>query len=352
MSGYDPGQSGVEDLLQLAREARSRGSTDDDIDSAANQRLQAIRSATVSSAPALGDEITPDESRSEAEEVDDEQTQSAKGDDWKPNVWRFGDKKQSQRSSQDDVNGAMTQSHSNGSGPSSSPSSSLRPLKLVDQSIEQWQNASPLRQTQPLPPPATSSYQGWNDIPTLDAYAKGKVVEAYSNQRGAGGAGRKKKSQRAFLDDLAAGLPANSGQASKWARPIGDSVPFGGNGGGSKAGSNPPPTRTATSSPSLQPGSSSWRNLFSDTLRGRMPLDQALSIGFEDLMSSREWNSLPPEEMEHARRLQQERQQGPRRDQVPTPEMPRRKSQHEMQTLEADYEQHQQHQRGYGRSTR
>lgn len=376
MSGYDPGQSGVEDLLQLAREARRRGSLDDGKDGASSR-----------DGIAPGPEAAVGRQQGDLADDDDDigevkSPPPPAKDDWKPNVWRFGEKRSKAGSTSEtgvvegndarrhQTNGSRDSHASAGSGASTTPSSSLRPLKLVEQSIQEWQASSSSTTgtndstpTTTGPPRSPSSYQGWNDVPTLDAYAKGKVVEAYGSSSAA--AGRKKKTQRAFLDDLAAGLPANSGQASKWARPIGGSFPT--RGAPSTAGSSTAAAASAQNSSS----SSSWRNLFSDTLRGRMPLDQALSIGLEGLMDMKEWSHLPPEEMDHARRLQQQGARGaagittptgsypsrpplsaaapPTPTPMPPPSAPRRKSQHEMHVI--DQQQHQQQQRSSSTTT-
>ncbi|CAO1616840.1 unnamed protein product [Sympodiomycopsis kandeliae] len=303
MSGYDPGESGVEDLLQLAREAKSRGSSE--VDASPHSVVDEVgRGPTGVEKESESNDTTHESSLVEAE-----------AEKWKPSVWRFGEKRQPSSASGTQDGDVGSSSHKSVSSTSStSPTSSLRPLKLVEQSIEQWAATNPGSSNKPPSNAATSSYNGWNDIPSLEAYAQGKVTEAYNPS-----SSRKKKSQRAFFNDLAAGLPANPGQASKWARPIGDSVP-----------SNPSSLR---SPPTSSSSNASWKNIFSDTIRGRMPLEEALNKGFEDLFKNQEWSSLPSEEMEHARRLQEQRYGVPR----PSQGNVRRKSQHEMNVIDNDH---------------
>lgn len=294
MSGYDPGESGVEDLLQLAREARGNG------ESSETPRGPSFKLN-------LPDEIRPEESRSEVSS-----SSAAEKDDWKPNVWKFGEKKRSGAAGGSALDegsrrASLESSASNiASGSNVASTSPLRPLKLVDKSIEEWEassnvgKASSSRGDVTSPAPPDSGYAGWNDIPSLDAYAKGKVVEAYgASGKGANGKRRAARANHRFFDDLAAGLPPNSGAASKWARPIGESLP-GATIQKAASSANLPPVSSAGPAGKK----SSLRGLLSDALRGRVALDEALAKGFEEVLNRSEgWDSLPQEEMEQARRL-------------------------------------------------
>ncbi|CAO1626146.1 unnamed protein product [Jaminaea pallidilutea] len=216
-NAYQPGETGVEDLLQLARQAQKKRG---------EQGLE---------------------------------PQAAEGVD---------------------VFGKSKPQTSAPSVPRSSSSASTRAEQpLLEQSIREWQATRDQNAN-------GNTYQGWNDAPTLQAYANGRVAQAYNSK-----SARNKRPARAhhrFLDDLAAGLPPNTGAASKWARPIGDSMP-------SKGGSQ---ARSAGA------GGVGFRSLLSDAIRGRVGLDEALSKGFEEVLNRSEaWNTLPQEELEHARRL-------------------------------------------------
>ncbi|PWN21639.1 hypothetical protein BCV69DRAFT_282357 [Microstroma glucosiphilum] len=300
MSGYDPGESGVEDLLQLAREARGTGENSE------TPRGPAFKLS-------LPEDIKPEESRSEVSS-----SSAAEKDEWKPNVWKFGEKKRSgaaggstldEGSRRDSLESSASNLASGSNNASTSPQRALRPLKLVDKSIEEWEASSNVGKpsgsrgdatSATSPGSSSSGYAGWNDIPSLDAYAKGKVVEAYGGSgKGANGKRRAARANHRFFDDLAAGLPPNSGAASKWARPIGESLP----------GATTQKASSSSNGPSLSSAApagkkSSLRGLLSDALRGRVALDEALAKGFEEVLNrSESWDSLPQEEMEQARRL-------------------------------------------------
>lgn len=297
MSGYAPGESGVEDLLQLAREARGSGE---------NSETPRGPSFKLN----LPDEIRPEESRSEVSS-----SSAAEKDEWKPNVWKFGEKKRSgvaggSALDEGSRRGSLESSASNlASGSNVASTSPLRPLKLVDKSIEEWEASSNVGKpsssrgdvTSPASPGSSNTgYAGWNDIPSLDAYAKGKVVEAYGGSgKGVNGKRRAARANHRFFDDLAAGLPPNSGAASKWARPIGESLPGATTQKATSSSNGPPLTSAAPAGKK-----SSLRGLLSDALRGRVALDEALAKGFEEVLNRSEgWDSLPQEEMEQARRL-------------------------------------------------
>ncbi|KAJ9475235.1 LysM domain-containing protein [Pseudozyma hubeiensis] len=133
-------------------------------------------------------------------------------DEWKPNTWHFGS--------------------------SSKPISSSTTTIGIDSTS------------------SSSNYAGWNDAPPPSATAI--VAKAYDG----GKAYQKRQAQKShrLLYDLAAGLPANTGAASKWARPIqfGDSLPNGGGMAERKGG-----------------GRGGLGRLLDDTVRGRISVEAA-----------------------------------------------------------------------------
>ncbi|SPC61379.1 uncharacterized protein UHOD_03020 [Ustilago sp. UG-2017b] len=124
----------------------------------------------------------------------------------------------------------------------------------------------------------------WNEAPPPHAI----VAEAYDG----GKAHQRRRAQKShpLLYDLAAGLPANTGAASKWARPIqfGDSLPDGRSGasisgrGGAKAGG--------------------IAKLIDDTIRGRISVEAALQGALQGVTA----NTLQPtqqrQEQQHRNR--------------------------------------------------
>ncbi|CDW93625.1 hypothetical protein [Sporisorium scitamineum] len=112
---------------------------------------------------------------------------------------------------------------------------------------------------------ASNSYTGWNDAPPPP---NAIVAKAYDG----GKAYQKRQAQKShrLLYDLVAGLPANTGAASKWARPIqfGDSLPS-----GDVAG-----TRSASSG---NKGKGGLGKLLDDTIRGRISVEAALEGALE-----------------------------------------------------------------------
>ena len=116
-----------------------------------------------------------------------------------------------------------------------------------------------------------SHYTGWNDAPPPHAI----VAKAYDG----GKAYQRRQAQKShrLLYDLAAGLPANTGAASKWARPIqfGDSLPSGPPGGTSSAsGSGSVSSRKSSSK-------GGFGKLLDDTIRGRISVEAALEGALE-----------------------------------------------------------------------
>lgn len=296
MSGYEPGSSGVDDLLQLARHARMSDSQDKAV----------LRNVHTS---ATGTEGTADLGRripfEACEPIKTSNLFAPKGSfgttkaaqPWKPNLWKFGGSKISERSGRKSLECPDSAMQNGVQLFREVATNEERSPRLIERSIEEWQASSSnlsiagsSNTAHDVERAPSTSYNGWNDIPTLQAYAKGRVVEAY-------GKGNKRRSAQArhrFLDDIAAGLPANAGPASKWARPIGEFVPL------PRA---PGSGATALLGPSNGTGSS-LRAILSDTLRGHLAIDEALAKGFEEVLNRSEaWNTFSEEELEHARRL-------------------------------------------------
>ncbi|KAJ1025564.1 hypothetical protein NDA18_003907 [Ustilago nuda] len=103
----------------------------------------------------------------------------------------------------------------------------------------------------------------WNEAPPPHAI----IAEAYDG----GKAHQRRRAQKShpLLYDLAAGLPANTGAASKWARPIqfGDSLPQGGWGASI-------PARPRAKAAGIA-------KLIDDTIRGRISVEAALQGAFQ-----------------------------------------------------------------------
>lgn len=281
MAGFRPGESGLEDLLgRDEEESRVQGPL----------QMGGKTPMLGSKEPRSSTPSSQSPSRPASPPVDE----------WKPNIWHMGS------------GGSNKESEATGSAPSAaqppqeSPTKGLRPLRLVDQSIQEWSDRQANSSATSSANTGGAGYQGWNDVPTLEAYAKGRVAEAYgatSSGKGKKAGGRAARAHHRFIDDLAAGLPANTGAASKWARPIGDSMPTAAAAAASKA--SPQQRAGQGGAPGLLNGSGvGLRSLLSDALRGRMGLDEALSKGFEEVLNRTEaWETLPREELEHARRV-------------------------------------------------
>uniref|UniRef100_V5EDP3 Uncharacterized protein n=1 Tax=Kalmanozyma brasiliensis (strain GHG001) TaxID=1365824 RepID=V5EDP3_KALBG len=210
--GYQPGESGIDDLLAMAAQPE--------------QHQNGLTPAASSNA------ARPDLSRSTSigtfSAFDDDE------EDWKPNTWHFG---------------------SAANQPKRKPSHRSRATAFESS------NTTPTSSS-------TSQYQGWNDAPPPDAI----VARAYDG----GKAYRKRQAQRShpLLYDLAAGLPANPGAASKWARPIqfGDSLP-----GGPPGVAN---GSSAASSSRKSAANGGFGKLIDDTIRGRISVEAALGGAF------------------------------------------------------------------------
>ncbi|SNX84830.1 uncharacterized protein MEPE_03539 [Melanopsichium pennsylvanicum] len=195
----------------------------DDLLALASNPLQSGMSAADSARPALIREV----SSSNLSGFDDED------EEWKPNTWHFGDGSNKSRS--------QRRNHSNTG---------------LDGSEEGGRQRH---------------YAGWNDAPPPNAI----VAKAYDG----GKAQQRRQAQKShrLLYDLAAGLPANPGAASKWARPIqfGDSLPSGPPGvPGGASGSGSMPAR-------LNSAKGGFGKLLDDTIRGRISVEAALGGALE-----------------------------------------------------------------------
>ncbi|PWN46375.1 hypothetical protein IE81DRAFT_327414 [Ceraceosorus guamensis] len=272
-----PGESGVDDLLRLAEKARMLGDNgrEDSFNSTAGSQAEA---ADENSSANLNSQ-SPGALHAESGSSVTSSLRMSGANEWKPNKWTFG----ASRAGANEIEGRASKPPSQTSG-LSAPS---------------FENTSSIALRT-----SNAGYNGWNDAPepSLKAHTSGKVAHAY------GGKGGKNKRVYAplipgnsVLDDLAAGLPPNPGPASNWARPISDSVPMPGSGpaGGTNQGSSSaarkgrPPLRGVQGGEparATQGGSSTssagWGQLFSDTLRGRIKLEEALERGYQEVAAS------------------------------------------------------------------
>ncbi|PWN97475.1 hypothetical protein FA09DRAFT_361278 [Tilletiopsis washingtonensis] len=168
-----PGESGVDDLIQLAERARLR----QDVAPGTNgHSAPAVNALPLNRSPAVS-----------ARELDDDDEETP----WKANRWRFG-------------NASSSSSSGNRPAPTSTPSAS-----------------------------SSSGYLGWNDAPEIapssnsasraarNARARRPAATAYVVPATAGSS-----SSSGLFGQIAAGLPANDGAAANWQRPIHASVPL------------------------------------------------------------------------------------------------------------------------------
>jgi LysM repeat protein len=224
----DHGESGVDDLLQLAEKARSRGPSPP---------------AGVEASRPIQRPMTPPPGSSQMSSPSS--SIRAFEEPWKPNKYTFGQKKS--------VKNATT---------SSPPANSMALINEAD-------SRGPAMMV-------AASYKGWNDIPEppLHVTAKGKVAHAYKG-------GSKRRYPRPgtvdfapgnIIEDLATGLLPNAGPASNWARPIAESLPVPADGGRNVRFNQ------------LQ-SNLGWGQILSDTVRGKMALEEALERGLEDIRS-------------------------------------------------------------------
>lgn len=218
---YRPGESGIDDLLALA--SGSPHQHPQDASAVQPARRDLSRQTSISNISGLS-----------LRDVDDDEH-----DEWKPNTWHFG---------AGSASSGIKPTHKN-SSTSSGSSSTMTSDALHDSG-------------------AGSQYTGWNDAPPPNAI----VAKAYDG----GKAYQKRQAQKShrLLYDLAAGLPANTGAASKWARPIqfGDSLPSAPAGVGGGGG-------FAVSRKSSAKGG--FGKLLDDTVRGRISVEAALEGALE-----------------------------------------------------------------------
>ncbi len=223
---FRPGDSGIDDLLAMAANPHPNDTASGPLrpvePSVAPGRLDLIRNNSSSNISGIEDE----------------------DEEWKPNTWHFGSGANKPKSQQ---RGPPTE------GFASANSDMAFSADAMDGSM--------------------GHYTGWNDAPAPHAI----VAKAYDG----GKAHQRRQAQKShrLLYDLAAGLPANTGAASKWARPIqfGDSLPSG------------PPSANGTSSlaiPGGAPGRKSnskggFGKLLDDTIRGRISVEAALEGALE-----------------------------------------------------------------------
>lgn len=261
----DPGDSGVDDLLQLAERARLRGSDTSppispQIGSVTdNQKLLSLRS---SASEGDGDQVNAASSPATSSRALEEE--------WKPNKWTLGQRRQQNASSL---------SHQASTSDLRSDRGPAMIVAAASTASDEGSNAS-----------SAAGYRGWNDIPEppLHRTAKGQVAHAYKPRRRypRPGIGAELPGS-ALIEDLAAGLPANPGPAANWARPIGDCLPLPPEGNKRAGGAG------RSASPHLS-ASSNWGQILSDTVRGKIRLEDALERGLEDIRAGLNASAAPP----------------------------------------------------------
>ncbi|SPO37952.1 uncharacterized protein PSFLO_03429 [Pseudozyma flocculosa] len=242
---YQPGDSGLDDLLKQ----RSDEAPEDRPRKSAAAPTANARPSLLSHVSDLSSTATSDN-----HDVDSDA-------DWKPNVWKFGESRS--RSAR---------------GSESRPSVGADSGGVVfDAGIESDRHHAPSAAGDHLSASVhavngPSSYAGWNDAPPPDAI----VAKAYDG--GAGYRKRQHQKHHRLLHDLAAGLPANTGAASKWARPInfGDSLPPSVPVASGSIG------RSGAISP-LPPGGKGFGRLLNDTIRGRISVEGALGAALDEV---------------------------------------------------------------------
>lgn len=289
----DPGESGVEDLLHLAERARLRGASTSEVE--AHREHNASHSIVLGPEDSVSVASSPEQSSKQLEEP------------WKPNKWTLGQRRHHKSTSR-------TTSTASSEG-SSSRQEHRGPAMM----------ASGSRQTT-----RSSDYQGWNDIPEppLHRTAKGQVAHAYKPKKRypqIGGSHTLELPGSALIDDLAAGLPANPGPAAHWARPIADCLPL------------PAETHSHPSShqPTGAPSATGWRQILSDTMRGKMRLEDALERGIDDLRQG----ILTSADARPATMLPVHRSESPSSTASHAPRRGSGRSLHELQELQAQADQ-------------
>ncbi|KAE8260629.1 hypothetical protein A4X13_0g241 [Tilletia indica] len=128
---------------------------------------------------------------------------------------------------------------------------------------------------------------GWNDAPAAGA----RIARAYQD-------GTRKIAHHRLIQDLAAGLPPNSGAAANWQRPINDSLPIPQAslpGGSGRAGGNSTrPDNGASRSQggygnagaSIRAAQPGLGKILSDAFRGRMSVEDAFEAAVQSVSSS------------------------------------------------------------------
>ncbi|KAL9940910.1 hypothetical protein V8E36_000398 [Tilletia maclaganii] len=205
--------------------------------------------------------------------------------DWKPNKWTLGSASSSSatggsRSSVSASEGTSYTASSGGHTESSSrrelPSRTSSASGVTDRGEENERAST-----------------GWNDAPAPNA----RVARAYQG-------GTRRTGHHRLLQDLAAGLPPNTGAAANWQRPINDSLPVpqnpalgpprrDGRRTGSQSGTSRPSNATIGPGISLRAPSPGLGKIFSDAFRGRMSVEDAFEAAVQSVSSS---ISSPPTE--------------------------------------------------------
>ncbi|KAK0569178.1 hypothetical protein OC861_001214 [Tilletia horrida] len=221
--------------------------------------------------------------------------------DWRPNKWTLGS--------------ASNSSNTTGSRSSVSMSGSASDAGVISDSSKPPRTDSPSKggrtgegSERGHPSRANSDVErastGWNDAPAPNA----RIARAYQG-------GTRRLGHHRLLQDLAAGLPPNTGAAANWQRPINDSLPispgagsgrpgvgagsaFAG-GGGVRMGLGADGMGGRMPGIGGMPGGSNraplgFGKILSDTFRGRMSVEDAFEAAIQSVSSS---VALPAPEM-------------------------------------------------------
>ncbi|KAK0560819.1 hypothetical protein OC844_003547 [Tilletia horrida] len=228
---------------------------------------------TASSAGGSGSGSRPDRSSREGDR------------DWKPNKWTLGSSSTSSATgsrSSASVTGSASETTSNTASSSSHHHSDNRREQQLDEVLsgskrggEEVERAS----------------TGWNDAPAPNA----RIARAYQG-------GTRRAGHHRLLQDLAAGLPPNTGAAANWQRPINDSLPVPPNAlaaQSGRVGALGPPPRSGNDSgggggglriQGLNQGSSrppaGLGKILSDAFRGRLSVEDAFEAAIQSVSAS------------------------------------------------------------------
>ncbi|PWN46900.1 hypothetical protein IE53DRAFT_390959 [Violaceomyces palustris] len=312
---YNPGESGLDDLLSAKRrleELKLQESGDKNV--AGSSQNAGIRggglglpkttttslsstslSRMVSSPQLRGKDVSNDGSDRPPTSFSDVGTEEGEDvEEWKPNVWKFGRSSEPKRRGSSETfssAGMMT----NGTAiPTSNPPSSGGEGGEAERMWSPSTRTSPLGSTGPSesyqnrnPSDVNGGYRGWNDAPPPDAIVSRAYDTGEAQRKGRVGRGQQQRHHR-ILNDLAAGLPANTGAAKKWARPInfGDSLPP--PPPSSSAMTNGPPRRGASGGLRFGSGvggggTGGFGKLLNDTIRGRISIEGAFEAALEEV---------------------------------------------------------------------